>query len=1071
MKSYKYCVSLVILSSVIIVTASNVLGQRYSLASDLTAVGALQTAGCNDGWDTTFTTNGADDQVNAIAADGNGNIYFAGEFNSIQGMPANGIAKWNGSSWSALGNGINGDIFAIAVSGNDVYVGGSFNVAVSDGMARNVAKWDGTSWTRLGNGLGGGTHIVRSIAVYGSDVFIGGSFSVSDGSPANGIVRWDGSAYSALSLASGEIRSLVVSGGALYAGGNVALAPGPSVGIVKWDGSAWSSLGTAANTTVTTIAVSGTDIYVGGSIILTGQQNSHVAKFDGTAWTRLGFFSNGIVNAVSFFNGELYVGGYLPDPPNTFNHLAKWNGSTWTGVGTGVSGGTSVSETVMSLASINGTLYVGGNFTSANGMGARNMAKYASGTWSSFAGTGLDSSANAIAVSGTDIYVGGTFTSAGSVTANKIAKWNSLTNGWTALGTGVATANTSINAIAVAGDKVFAGGNFTTIGGVGANNIAVWNGTAWSALGAGLNAPVTAIIVRGEDVYVGGSFTTAGGVAANRVAKWNGNSWSGLDSAVLPNTVVSMSFMGNDLYVGIPTTTVANPAYFSKYDGTTWTQLGADLGDRGVSSVAVLGSDVYVAGGFASINGTTVNRVAKWNGSTWSALGGGLPSPTGQLSGVKLATAGNELIAIGDFTVAGGGPADRIARWNGTAWSPLGTGLNGDGSAVVSAGGDILVGGGFMTAGCNASPYFARFRNTVWTAASNSDWHTIGNWSNGSIPPANGTATIVSGDAVISSADVTLNDLVVTGGRTLTIASGRTLTVNGRLDLTNGTLAGPGSVIVNGGLNLTEGNIVGLAALTVNGSLVLAGSGIGGVGLVNLTDCRTTALSGGGTSTFINAPFRRCIDRSGVYRFPVGSNGLYVPVELSNAVGGGTFTVEPKNGAYSGAAVGLPSNRLQRWWNTNAAGVTQADLAFNYQDSEVVGTEGRYRAFRIAGGNSQLLPSTTVIATNRTTVQGVTSFVSFTLAEGPATFETLKGRIRTPRNLGADRVLVSLTDGLGNVRYAMTNNFGYYRFVNVETWKPYMIRLQSKKYSFSTTELLVNFIESNPDINFVSTDH
>ena len=53
----------------------------------------------------------------------------------------------------------------------------------------------------------------------------------------------------------------------------------------------------------------------------------------------------------------------------------------------------------------------------------------------------------------------------------------------------------------------------------------------------------------------------------------------------------------------------------------------------------------------------------------------------------------------------------------------------------------------------------------------------------------------------------------------------------------------------------------------------------------------------------------------------------------------------------------------------------------------------------------------------------------------------------------------------------MTNNFGYYRFINVETWKPYTIRLQSKKFTFASTELFVNFIESNPDINFVSTDH
>lgn len=1056
----------------IFLTATGVFGQSLRDNSPDVYRSAERTAGCGDQWDTTFTTNGADDQVNAIVPDGTGGFYIGGEFDSVQGSPAVGIARWNGSSWTALGSGINGQINAIAVSGNDVYVGGSFNVAVTGGMARNIAKWDGSTWTPLGAGLGGGTHVVRSVTVYGGNVYIGGSFNTADGSPASGIVKWDGAAYSSLPIVASEVRSLVVNNGSLYAGGFVALTVSASIGIVKFDGTNWTSLGTAANTNVTSIAFSGSDMYVVGDIRLTGQSNSQVAKYGGTAWTPMGSFS-GFLNAVALHNGEVFAGGSI----DGFNNITRWNGTSWVALGTGINGGTSIGERVMALASIGGTLYVGGNYTSAGGQGAQNISRYASGTWTPFSGTGLDSAANAIAVSGKDVYVGGAFGSAGPLTANRIAKWDSVANTWSTLGAGVTgfdISNASISAIAVAGGKVYAGGNFSNIGGVSASSIGVWNGTTWAPLGTGItggNGRVSFIIVRGDDVYVGGDFSSAGGVAANRVAKWNGTAWTGLNSAHIPTSVSGMAFMGNDLYVSTGTTSVANPAYFSKYDGTTWTMLGGDLGDRGVGSIAVIGSDVYVSGGFDSINGMTVNRIAKWNGTSWSALAGGLPPASFFLGGARLAVAGNDLIATGDFTTAAGGPANRIARWNGTAWTGMSTGLNANGNALVAAGGDIFVGGAFTTAGCNQSPYFARWRENVWNGGTDSNWHTAANWGSGTIPAANSGISIGTNDVSITSADVTVSSLIVTGGRTVTVGTGRTLTVTGSVDLSRGSIAGPGTVVVNGDLTLNAGTISGLAGLTVNGNLYLNGGTIIGSGTVALTACRASALAGGSATSFINSPLARCVNSTGTYRFPVGSNGLYAPVELSGVVGTGNFTVEPKTGAYFGAAAGLPASRLQRWWNTTASGITQGDLVFNYLDPEVIGIEGRYRAYRISSGTAELVPTVLNRTTNRATVGGVTSFAAWTLAEGPATFELLKGRITTPQNRPAGRVIVSLTDGGGNVRWTLTNPFGYYRFPNVETWKTYTVRLQSKRFTFASTERSVDFTEANPDVNFVSTDH
>ncbi len=1062
-------VSLTLAFCLILVTAS--------LAAAQTTGSQFETAGCNDSWDTTFTSNGANNQVNAIVADGLGNYYIAGKFSSVQGVPAQGIAKWDDQtkSWRALGSGVNGQIYAIAINGNDVYVGGDFSMA-GGSPARNVARWNGSTWSPLAAGLGQGTHIVRAITVHNGEIFIGGNFNIADGSPAEGIVRWNGSSFSSVGNLGGQVRSLASAGGFLYAGGLVAHIPGNSFGVIRWNGTEWASFGTSAqpSSLVNAIAVNGSDIYfVGSQIVIPGQQAAHVVRFNGTNWTRMAFFSNGILNAATVVNGEIHVGGYLPDPPNLFNNLAKWNGSNWVGLGSGIQGGGGISQTVMALANIEGTLYVGGNFTTAGGLGAKNIAKNDSGAWSAFSGTGIDGPARAIAVSGSDVYVGGSFTSAGPITANRIAKWNGVTNTWSALGVGIngsGTDNSFISAIAVAGGKVYAGGSFPRIGGVTASNIAVWNGTTWAPLGTGItggNSRVSVIIVRGEDVYVAGDFANAGGVAANRIAKWNGTSWSGLNSAILPTAVTSMAFMGDDLYVGTGTTTAANPAYFSKYDGTNWTALGADLGDRGVSSIAVIGSDIYVGGGFITVNGVTVNKIVKWNGSSWSALGNGLPPASSMINGPNLAVAGNQLIASGDFTSATGGPGDRIARWNGTTWTTMSTGLNADANALLAAGGDIFAGGPFTTAGCNQSPYFARWRETVWNGTASTDWHTAANWGNNTVPDASAGVSIVSSDISISSADVTVDNLIVSNGRNVNIGASRNLTVTGDLDLGNGSIAGSGNLIVNGSLNL-NGNISITGTITVNGDLYIGNGMITGATSVHLTSCRASSLAGGDGNSYITAPLTRCIAPTGTYRFPVGSGSVYAPIAVSNAVGTSTMTVQTNDGAHPGP--GLPVGRLQRWWNISSDGITQADLLFNYLDGEVTGLEPAYRVFRV-NGSAVALPSSVNTTANTAFAAGVTSFGAFTLAETPEGTISVGGRVRRPGGIGVPFVTVTLTDGNGGVWTTVTKYTGHYRFDNIPSPRLYTVTVAPRKRAIfaAPSQQRIGVTDNIADVNFVTS--
>ena len=112
-----------------------------------------------------------------------------------------------------------------------------------------------------------------------------------------------------------------------------------------------------------------------------------------------------------------------------------------------------------------------------------------------------------------NVYVGGLFSSVDGVPVSNIARWDG--NSWSALGSGLAGNSSYVKALEIDNNGVlYAGGNFRNAGGdKNANRIAKWDGNSWSALGAGINGSVSSMALDNNDVlYVGGSFSDAGGV-------------------------------------------------------------------------------------------------------------------------------------------------------------------------------------------------------------------------------------------------------------------------------------------------------------------------------------------------------------------------------------------------------------------------------------------------------------------------------------------------------------------------------------------------------------------------------
>jgi len=88
------------------------------------------------------------------------------------------------------------------------------------------------------------------------------------------------------------------------------------------------------------------------------------------------------------------------------------------------------------------------------------------------------------------------------------------------------------------------------------------------------------------------------------------------------------------------------------------------------ATVVDANGNLYVGGIFSVCGTITTTGVAEWNGTAWSALGGGF-NINGVVNALAFDKSGN-LYAGGDFTNAGGMEATNIAEWNGSAWSAVG---------------------------------------------------------------------------------------------------------------------------------------------------------------------------------------------------------------------------------------------------------------------------------------------------------------------------------------------------------------------------------------------------------------
>ncbi|MCW5551289.1 MAG: hypothetical protein KIS67_03880 [Verrucomicrobiae bacterium] len=645
--------------------------------------------------------------VGAMLADGSGGIYVGESAGSFGGYPFEyQVSHWDGNTWSSLGQGLDGVVFAMAGDGTNLYVAGVLESA--GGVPANmIAKWNGTSWSALGSGL---NYTVRALAVNGTNLYVGGGFGEAGGAPANFIARWDGTSWHALGAGmNGWVSALLPHGNDLYVGGSFTTAGGIAASnVAKWDGTNWSALGSGMGgggqfgSSVSALAMVGDNLYAAGYFTMAGgAPANNIAKWNGVDWSALGSGVNDYVDVLTANGNDLYVGGFFSTAGGVpAKNIAKWNGASWSGIPTGYP----LYSEGYSLVFSDTNFYVGSGF---------DVVRWTGSNWAPTS-KGLSNDILAMAVNGTNLYViEEVFPPPGDddpppPMQNRILKREG--GNWSEISMEL---DDMALLLAASENRLYVGGFFTSVDGTPASHIAGWDGATWSPLSSGLDAPPELFLMSGTNLYVAGAFSTAGGVPANRIARWDGTAWSALGLGV-DDVILGMTASGTDLYIaGNFTTAGGTPAQeTAKWDGSTWSSLGAGFAGSGpwgaeVRALAVVGTNLYAGGFFQTAGGVSATNIARWDGNAWHPLGTGIAEPFTSTGGYVLALAahGNDLYVGGYFTSAGGVPARCIAKWDGNVWSALGSGVDYTIYQLeADNAGHLFIRGDFQFGGTTASP-------------------------------------------------------------------------------------------------------------------------------------------------------------------------------------------------------------------------------------------------------------------------------------------------------------------------------------------------------------------------------
>lgn len=252
---------------------------------------------------------------------------------------------------------------------------------------------------------------------------------------------------------------------------------------------------------------------------------------------------------------------------------------------------------------------------------------------------------------------------------------------------------------------------------------------------------------------------------------------------------------------------------------------------------------------------------------------------------------------------------------------------------------------------------------------------------------------------------------------------------NLRIDSPNTAMTG--NVVVDGVLTL------GGSTLRTNGNTITLGP--------NATVNRISGLVEGNlTKQFATA---------GSFEFPMGTVKGYSPVTFNATVvaNPSSLTARSVDGVHPQAP--SPDNALRRYWSLTETGDLTGDLTFKYLDSDIpVGVNES--TFDLVKYTSifETIPSTLSPAQNTASATGISSFSDWTLFAdfAPSAPASISGKVVDANGRFISRAIVSVTDGVGNTYYAVSNTFGNFVISDVPSGASYTLTARSQRNSFGS---------------------
>jgi len=464
--------------------------------------------------------------VRALAVDGAGHLYAGGWAGKNR---SSNVAVWDGSKWSGVGDGTDNVVTSLAVDRTGkLYVGGRFQKAGGQ-TAHCLAIWANGAW-RSGNmaDLGPNGIVDRVLVDPAGGLYVDGRLE-GMGQGFTTMARWDGSSWSVPP----KFPIAFDSTGAFYAGSWDYGQPG-FTSLRRWDWHDWNKLGNGMDERAAIVATAGPDdLFV--ATTSDDAKKSTVARWKNGAWSDLRCPLHWVTALAVDRAGNLLAGGRLPNPPGKWTVLGdwppigvfRWNGTAWSVVAQQKLGN------ILALATDGtGNLYVAGQFKEMADAKSMSVARWDGHAWLALDagvsdGQGGPGRVSALAVDATgNLYAAGQFETAGGSPARNIARWDG--HAWSPLGEGTAF---TVRAFAVARTgQVYVGDGWS--------RVFAWDGHAWSAMAPEMTPQILAlatdamgsVYAAGTAVSVEGRLTSGGIPSAEdhrvgQVVKWTDGAW------------------------------------------------------------------------------------------------------------------------------------------------------------------------------------------------------------------------------------------------------------------------------------------------------------------------------------------------------------------------------------------------------------------------------------------------------------------------------------------------------------------------------------------------------------------